>query len=258
MFTLHTYEKYISNYVPKARLIRIESKRCQWNPKTNQLDFKNLTNYAMSFNESGRLMHVYVPKGSWDKGKINKTIYLYNKQNRPSTLLTYNVKSQVLSCTINLYYDSRSRTVQEISNYSESYFGLNYIHEYERDSHVVNCYDNEDVIEFIIKEKLNSKGNVTEHKVFVKGEDLTFFEKYIYTDDGKLLFTFLLNEENEVCSETRYSGNFKTTIDRKDSNSVSVEETQTQYNDKGHWVKKCIIRNGSLKWIEERSIKYYD
>ena len=120
MFTLNEYEKYKSHYVSKARLIRIESKRCRWNPETEQFDFDSLTNYALSFNESGRLMHIYHSKGSWDDGKIDKTIFLYNKKNRPVTLLTFNVKSQILNYTLNLHYDSHSRIIQEVMEFENS------------------------------------------------------------------------------------------------------------------------------------------
>jgi antitoxin component YwqK of YwqJK toxin-antitoxin module len=134
-----------------------------------------------------------------------------------------------------------------------------YLHSYLGNSHTVTHYfDDEDNIEHIIRENFDLKGNVTEHRVYKNGEDLTFFEKYIYSDDGKLLFTFSLDENNVVLTETQYNKNMVTTIDRTNANGILVDEITTQYNAKGHWVKKCTSRNGNLKFIEERAIKYYD
>jgi hypothetical protein len=259
MFTLNEYEKYRNHYVPNARLIRVEKKRCNWNPNTEQFDFKSYSNYAISFNKSGRLMHVYASKGLWNEGKIDKIIFLYNKKNRPVTLLKFNLKSQILNYTLNLHYDSHNRIIQEIMEFENSGSYENYIHKYSDGNHTVLCHqDYYELTTDIVKEKINSKGKVIEQKIYRFGGHVSLFEKYIYSSDGKLLYCFSLDEESKVSSETQYNGNFETIIDRKDSNSISVDETQTQYNDKGHWVKKCTIRNGSLKFIEERSIKYYD
>ena len=259
MFTLNQYEKYKNHYVPKAKLIKVENKSCRWNSKSEQLDIKTDNSYGVCFNETGRLMHVYVSRGPWDEGKIDKTVFLYNNKNRPVSIIKFNLKSHVLSYTENLYYDSHNRIIQETMEFDNSGCSENFVHKYGDRTHKVACHqDYGDETTHIVKERLNSKGKVIEQKILIDGNHVSWFEKNIYSDDGNLLFTFLLDEENNVCSETRYIGNSKTTIDRKDSNSISVDETQTQYNDKGHWVKKCIIRNGSLKFIEERSIKYYD
>ena len=259
MFTLNQYEKYKNHYVPKAKLIKVENKSCRWNSKLEQLDIKTDNSYGVCFNETGRLMHVYVSRGSWDEGKIDKTVFLYNKKNRPVTLLTFNVKSQILNYTINLHYDSHNRIIQEIMEFENSGSYENYIHKYSDGNHTVLCHqDYYELTTDIVKEKINSKGKVIERKIYRFGGHVSLFEKYIYSSDGKLLYCFSLDEESKVSSETQYIGNFETTFDRKDSNSISVDETQTQYNDKGHWVKKCTLRNGSLKFIEERSIKYHD
>jgi len=260
MYSYNQYNKYKEHYVPKAKSIFVKKYSCQWNAEIEQFDFKHHIYYGMFFNSSGRLQDVLIPKNSWGNGNIEKTTFLYNSHNKLIYLITTKFRAQIFISSINIDYDSKNRINFEfIENDTEEDSHKYYSHEYEGDWHIVTCcYDHDDAIDYIIKEKFNSKGKVVEYKELKYGEDLDFFKKYIYSDDGKLLFTFLLNEENEVCSETRYSGNFKTTIDREDSNSISVEETQTQYNVKGHWVKKCTIRNGDLKFIEERSIKYYD
>jgi len=61
-----------------------------------------------------------------------------------------------------------------------------------------------------------------------------------------------------VLSESHYTESLTTTTDRKNSNAVTIDKTQVEYNNKGHWIKECTVSNDDLKWIEEREIKYYD
>lgn len=258
MYSYNQYNKYKEHYVPKAKSIYINGYSCKWNPITMQFDFLNYKHVLLYFNSSKRLLEVLITKNRWKVGEIEKTSFLYNDRNRPVFLVTSKYKSNDFISSINIEYDSKNRVSYEMINY-RNYSEEQYLHSYLGNSHTVTHYFNdEDNIEHIIMESFDSKGNMTEHKVYKNGEDLTFFEKYIYSEDGILLFTFSLYEDGNIHSETRHCGNKNTTIDRKDSNSISVDEIQMQYNDKGHWVKKCTIRNGSLKFVEERSIKYYD
>ena len=260
MFTFNEFEKYKKHYVPKAKSIFVKKYSCHWNTVTVQFDFKDHVHYAMFFNSAGRLQDVLIPKSSWENGNIEKTTFLYNRHNKLIYLITTKFRAQIFISSIKIYYDSKNRINYEcIENDTEEDSHKYYFHEYEGDWHIVTCcYNHDDAIDYIIKEKFNSKGKVVEYKELKYGEDLDFFKKYIYSDDGKLLFTFSLGEDHLVLTETQHRENIVTTIDRRNSNSISVDETQTQYNNKGHWIKKCTLRNGHLKWIEERVIKYYD
>jgi hypothetical protein len=258
MYSYNQYNKYKEHYVPKAKSIYIKEYSCKWNPITTQFDFSNYKHVLLYFNLSKRLLEVLITRNRWKVGDIKKTSFLYNHRNQPVLLVTSNYKSNEFVSIVNIYYDLKNRISCESIDY-RNYLDQRYLHSYLGNSHTVTHYfDDEDNIENLITETFDLKGNMTEHKVYKNGEDLTFFEKYIYSDDGILLFTFSLDEDGNVYSETQHRGNFSNTIYRKDSNNVSIDEIQFQYNDKGHWIQKSTIRNGSLKFIEERSIKYYD
>jgi hypothetical protein len=258
MFTYNQYNEYKKHYVPKAKSIYIKKYCCKWNLVTTQFDISGTKHFALMFNSSKRLLDVLSSNKSWESGNIEKTSLLYNDRNQPVFLVTCKYRSNDFISSVNIEYDSKNRISCEMINY-RNYLEEQYLHSYLGNSHTVTHYfDDEDNIEHIIMENFDSKGNMTEHKVYKNGEDLTFFEKYIYSDEGILLFTFSLDEDGNVYSETQHRGNINTTIYRKDSNNVSIDEIQFQYNDKGHWIQKSTIRNGSLKFIEERVIKYYD
>ena len=259
MYAYNRYSKYIEHYVLKAKSIFFESYSCHWNTETGQFDFKNHIHYGMFFNSAGRLQEVLIPKNSWKNGNIEKTTFLYNNRNKLIYLITSKFRAQIFISSINIHYDSRGRIDFEVIECDESGIDKYCFHEFENDFHTVTCSDDDDdTVNYIIKEKLDAKGKIIEHRRLKYGEYIELFEKYIYSNNGDLLFTFLLNEDNIVLTETQYFENRITTIDRRKLNSISIDEIQTQYNNKGHWVKKCTIRNGELKFIEERAINYYD
>ncbi len=258
MFTYNQYNEYKKHYVPKAKSIYVKSYSCKWNQETMQFDFSGIKHFALMFNSSKRLLDVLISNKTWESGNIEKTSFLYNDRNQPVFLITSQYRSNNFVSSLNIEYDSKNRVSYEMINY-RNYLEEHYWHSYLGNSHTVkNYFDDEDSIEYIIRENFHSNGNITEHKVYKNGEDLTFFEKYIYSDDGVLLFTFSLDKDGNVFSETQHRGNTNATIYRNNSNNVLIDEIQFQYNDKGHWIQKSTIRNGSLKFIEERSIKYYD
>lgn len=258
MYTYNRYNEYKKHYVPKAKSIYVKKYCCKWNPETTQLDISGVKHFALIFNSSKRLLDVLISTKSWESGNIEKTSFLYNNRNQPVLLVTSEYRSNNFVSSVSIEYDSKNRISYEMIKY-RNYLEEQYLHSYIGNSHTVtNYFDDEDNIEYLITESFDSTGNMTEHKIYKNGEDLTFFEKYIYSDDGILLFTFSLDKDGNVYSETQHRGNFNTTIYRKDSNNVSIDEIQFQYNDKGHWIQKSTVRDGSLKFIEERSIKYYD
>ncbi len=259
MFTYNQYSAYKKHYVPKAKSILYKKYSCRWNSEMQQLDFNNFIYYAMFFNSAGRLQDVLVPKSTWENGNIEKTTFLYNQKNKLVNIITYKFKSQIFVSSIVITYDFRHRIDYESIDYNDREIDEYCFHEYEDGSHTATLSDDySDDVEYIIQERFDSKGRVIEQKELKYGEFLERLEKYIYSDDGKLLFTFSLDEYNRIISETRYQENVVTTIDRRNSNQITVDKTQVQNNNRGHWIKKCIFRNENLLWIEERSIKYYD
>jgi len=278
IFTFNEYASFRGHFVPKAKWIRFKRLRCKWNSKKSQLEFKEFKNYTIFYSPLGRLVYVIESRGSRKYRNTEKTTFTYNDRNLPIIILTYKLESQILISSVKLFYDKEDRIIkEEVTNYHNSSEydyteTVDYEHEYKENYHKITYYQEpkfsyldendeeleEEMVKYSIEEKFDSKGNLIEHKFYSEEEGLIALEKYFYSKDGDLVSSYYLNEDGNVLSESHYTESLTTTTDRKNSNAVTIDKTQVEYNNKGHWIKECTVSNDDLKWIEEREIKYYD
>jgi|GEM_PF-2174291 len=278
IYTTNDYKKYINFYVPKAKRITIKMVGCRWQTKESIFAFRKIYKYTIFYNSSRKLNYVLISKGSGLNRKVEKVTFTYNNQGQPIVIFTHEYQTQELISSLHLYYDRKDRIIkEELTNYhSGSKFDYiettEYVHEYKENYHKVTYYQEpkfsyldengeeleEEMVKYSIEEKFDYKGNLIEHKFYSEEEGLIELEKYFYSKEGDLVSSYYLNEDGNVLLESHYSKNLRTTIDRKKSNAVTIDKTQIEYNNKGHWIKECTVSNDDLKWIEEREIKYYD
>jgi hypothetical protein len=261
----NNHAKFSSEYISNARRITIQRYRCQLNKNSLEPEFiKTGIKRSFYFNKKGLLLEVIIYK---DKS-ISRTVYTYNKKNKPICVFSFNVVSHQLEEIIFLYYDDKDRVTHEdtfgLSNYDDCVEDEDvYEHTYENDTHTIHFEDSvrlllgndEDYDNYTYKEQINNTGQVIEFKSCSRLKGFHLWFKYLYSNNGELKHEFDLNENGEVCSETIYEKDYRI-LKSNSTEDALVFESKFEYNNRGHWVKEYILKNGAINWVNERTIEY--
>ena len=268
MYYYNNYHNYSNEHLYNARKVIIKNYKCELNIETHELEFRTIGWSKMFyFNNKGVLQEVI----KYSKQHIIKEVYTYNKKNKPISIFSFDYISNQLRDIILLTYDDKDRISNEevitTSFYQNDLVVENiYEHEYGNNTHKVT-FEQEtsrehshiaDYDEWVFEEKLNGCDQVIEFKSSAKLEGFHLWTKYHYSNYGELIHEIDLDENHGVCSETLYDKDNRIyKYVNEDNPESTVFESKFEYNEKGHWIKECVLRNGELLSIIEKSIEYY-
>ena len=267
MFYYNNHASHSDEYVLNAKLVSVRRHYYNINTKTLEPEFRPIgVSYYYFFNRRGLLTEVIRRTGR----NAARIIYTYNKKNKPICINSFDIVTHQLSRTIFLNYDEKDRIIQEVV-YGSSFYQTEmeetdlYEHTYENNLHTVEFVaettsefkDVDDYDDWLIEETLNDCDQVIEFKYTSHLEGLHMWKKYQYSKYGELIHEMTLDEKGETNSEVFFEKDYRIINSNEEEDSL-VFESKFEYNDKGHWVKEYILKNGIICSVVERDIEYYN
>lgn len=253
------YQKFASQYSSGIRSIKFRSyyPKTLANP-TPDLNLKSAHgNYDLFFSKNGILTSSY----HFDTPKPKIIYYAYNHNKRLVRLLSVFQKDIILDFITELTYNSSGKLIKEVVNelyYDEIKRIKNY--QYEANNVIIEFFDEEDHDPCFIHQNYDSTKHMIEEKMLAIDDAIHYWERYEYNSAGLKVKIIPLDEHGNP--ESLYEYNFDDKGNEIGYKFTSVDlnyskENIYQFDDKGNWTNKIILRDGEPQHIYEREIEYY-
>ena len=224
------------------------------NPDNSQIDRK-----TMKY-EKGKL----VEKATFNKqdNPVDRMTYVYDKDGNLTEENLY-LGTEIIQIR-NLYkYNNKNQKVSDIRYDKDSNIIFHTEYEYDGDKLITKKVTNgNNETEYLEKMSYNAKGELEMKTTLDNFDGIETIERYEYDDNGNKI-SRTVEKNNELYMKVNYAydekGNLiKLAVMDNTENPVDTRTYTYTYDEKGNWTEKVITINGEKKFIEKRSIIYYN